>query len=149
MSDINIIQAYLAEHIPITNALGIALELDPHNNIIVNAPLKNNINHKMTAFGGSLHAVATLACWSFLYKQFIHQLEKIEIVISRSEIDYLLPVTSDFKAICSQPDSVSWEKFSKAFNKKGKARIILCAKIYQADRLAVNYYGTFVVTMRS
>lgn len=144
MSNIDIIQAYIAEHIPITQALGITLEFAT-DRVMVNAPLQNNINHKMTAFGGSLHAVATIACWSLLYQHFIHELDHIEIVISHSDVDYLLPVTSDFRAICRKPDEATWDKFSKILSKKGKARITLHAQIFQFDKLAVDYRGTFVV----
>lgn len=148
MHVLQIIQDYLVKHIPITKALAITVELDDDHNIMVSAPLKNNINHKMTAFGGSLHAVATLACWSFLYQQFIEQLEKIEIVISHSEIDYLLPVICDFKAICYQPENDTWAKFHKILTKKDKARIVLKANILQDNQLAVAYQGTFVVMVR-
>ncbi len=148
MPNKDIIQAYLAEHIPITQALGITLEIAT-NKVIVNAPLQKNINHKMTAFGGSLHAIATIACWSLLYQHFIDELDRIEIVISHSDVDYILPVTSDFCAICSNPDEAEWSRFSKILSKKGKARITLHAQIFQFDKLAVNYRGTFVVLAKA
>lgn len=145
MIEKNLLQTYLFDHIPISQALGVEIETISDNEIIIAAPFLNNINHKMTVFGGSLHAVATLACWCFMYKQLIHLLGKIEIVISHSEVDYLLPVTSDFKAICSKPDEKAWDVFYKTFSKKGMARIKLNAKIYQNEELAVDYQGTFVV----
>ncbi|MGE3318012.1 MAG: YiiD C-terminal domain-containing protein [Candidatus Berkiella sp.] len=54
MQDIKTIQHYLSEHIPITQALGIKVELLSDNEVIVSAPLDHNINHKKTVFGGSL-----------------------------------------------------------------------------------------------
>lgn len=145
MTDENIIQKYITEHIPISKAIGIKLELISDDEVIISAPFLNNVNHKMTVFGGSLHAVATLACWSLVYKNLIDILGKIEIVISHSEVDYLVPVDNDFKAICKKPDIAIWEHFNKILNKKRKSRIILNAKIFQGDNVAVNYKGTFVV----
>lgn len=145
MIDKHKLDAYLLENIPISQSLGIALDTVSDDEIIIAAPFANNINHKMTVFGGSLHAVATLACWCLMYNQLHDLLGKIEIVISHSEVDYLLPVNTDFKAICTKPDPKTWDLFYKVFAKKGKARIKLNAKIYQGDQLAVDYQGTFVV----
>ncbi|MGE3318013.1 MAG: YiiD C-terminal domain-containing protein [Candidatus Berkiella sp.] len=66
-------------------------------------------------------------------------------MISHSEVEYVLPVTSDFKAVCGKPDDKAWEHFIKVLDKKGKARIALNAKIYQSNQLAVDYHGKFVV----
>lgn len=145
MQEQQVIEKYILEHIPISKALGIRLEFGKNNEVIVAAPFANNINHKKTVFGGSLHAVATLACWGFAYKNLIDLLGSIEIVISHSEINYLLPVKSNFKAICEAPDEAVWKKFCFILDKKGKARIQLKAKIFQENDLAVNYVGTFVV----
>ncbi len=125
--------------------MGVKVELASANQVVLNAPLSNNINHKSTVFGGSLHAVATLACWGLLH---IHlsdfQDKKIQIVISKSDTEYLKPVTSDFKAECSFPDASEWEFFTKTLLKKNKARIKLHAKVIQNNQICLNYTGTFV-----
>lgn len=139
------IQNYLIDHIPLTQALGVVLTQVSNDKVIMQAPFLNNINHKMTVFGGSLHAVATLTCWSLMYTNLIDSLGNIEIVISHSEVDYLLPVTSDFEAICTKPNQAVWDSFKKMINKKGKGRISLTAQIFQSNQLAVDYHGTFVV----
>jgi thioesterase domain-containing protein len=109
------------------------------------APFAKNINHKKTVFGGSLHAVATLACWGFLHTHLTAYLRySVHIVIAKSEIDYLSPVSKDFKTECCLPELVSWEYFLKTLVKKRKARVQLHAQIYQDGILCVNYVGTFV-----
>ncbi len=139
------LENYLLEHIPISSALGIKVVLASSQQIILSAPFSNNINHKKTVFGGSLHAVATLACWSLLHmnlKELID--ENIQIVITKSETDYLVPVASDFKAECCMPEALEWERFLKTLQRRGKARLKLSAKIAQEGQLCVDYLGTFV-----
>lgn len=140
-----VLEEYLLKNIPLSSAMGVRVESITSEKVILNAPFSNNINHKQTVFGGSLHAVATLACWSLLH---VHLNEiygnKVQIIIANSEIQYLAPVASDFKAECSMPNIIDWEKFIKIFDKKDKARIKLKGKIYKEDQLLVDYSGTFV-----
>lgn len=136
---------YLWKHIPISRAMGVKVNSASPEKVILEAPFTNNINHKKTAFGGSLHAVATLSCWSLLHVNLLELLkEPFQIVISNSKIEYLAPVSQDFKAECYKPDKDAWDYFLKMLNKKGKARLRLEAKIFQDDRLCVDYSGTFV-----
>lgn len=141
----NSLESYLLQHIPISAAIGIKVESASNEQVILSAPFLNNINHKNTVFGGSLHSVATLACWSLLHVNSLDFLEgDIQIVISSSEIFYTSPVFSDFKAECSMPDSLEWERFRKTFQRRGKARLKLNARIFQDSQLCVNYSGQFV-----
>lgn len=136
------LEKYLLEQIPISSAMGILVNLATSERVVLSASFLKNINHKKTVFGGSLHAVATLACWSLLHVNLENQ--DVQIVISHSEISYLYPVATDFKAECCLPDALTWERFMKILLRKGKSRIQLTAKIFQEDALCVNYSGTFV-----
>lgn len=138
------LETYLYHQIPLTQAIGIRVEHAALDKVVLFAPLANNINHKHTAFGGSLHAVATLACWSLLYVnlQVINN-DPVQIVITRSEIDYLHPVDTDFRAECLMPNKIIWDRFIQILRLKGKARLSLSAKIYHQDRLCVDYRGVF------
>lgn len=145
MPSIRQLQNYLLDNIPISKALGVEVESASTEQIILTAPFSKNVNHKETIFGGSLHAVSALACWSFLYQNLYTFAQPTEIVISRSEVDYLHAVTTDFKVICSQPTSDKWYKFMHALQRKGKARIQLKAQIFQDEKEAVDFLGWFVV----
>lgn len=142
------LENYLHQHIPISQAIGIQVEFASQSEIILYAPFSNNINHKKTVFGGSLHAVATLACWSLLHSNLIDA-APLDLVITQSKVDYLLPVTSDFKARCKMPEETTWQRFITMLLLKGKARIELHAKIYQNEKLALDYQGTFAALKRS
>ena len=130
---------FLYNSMPLCSAMGIEVVNADPGHVILRAPLQPNINHKMTAFGGSLHSLATLACFSL-----VHVNVKGEIVIASSEVEYLAPVTADFQAECKMPDPLEWERFLKIFQKKGRARIKLTSEVWQGDKLCVKFNGAFV-----
>ncbi|MDF2577307.1 MAG: hypothetical protein K0S74_791 [Chlamydiales bacterium] len=138
------LELYLHKNIPLSTALGVEVSHISMEKLILRAPIGPNLNHKKTAFGGSLHAVTTLACWSLLYYWLYLEKLSCEIVISHSEIDYLQPIKEDFCAECHAPKSADWAKFVHCLNRKGKARIQLAATIQQQEKLAVDYIGSFV-----
>lgn len=137
------LQDYLFSHIPISKAMGAEVIEASNKTVAVKAPLSTNINHKSTAFGGSLQAIATLSCWSLLHINLRGMTNTGEIVITNSNIDYIKPVTADFTAYASLPDERRWQQFIRTFERRGKARIQLTAHIYQDDELALDYTGTF------
>ena len=61
------LQNYLNEHIPLSLAMGVKVEAASDNAVTLSAPLKPNINHRDTVFGGSASAVAILSAWTLLY----------------------------------------------------------------------------------
>jgi thioesterase domain-containing protein len=139
------LEEYLLKHIPISAALGVKVEQAVAHHVILSAPFSNNINHKQTVFGGSLHAVATLACWSLLHVNLSELYgPEVQVVIASSEIKYLLPVDDDFKVECKMPLNDEWQLFLRLLQKKGKARLKLVAKIMHKRKLCVDYSGIFV-----
>lgn len=144
----NELQNYIYEHIPISVSLGIEVKEAALDKVILGAPILLNINHKNTAFGGSLHCVATLSCWSLVFINLKPHFQSTEIVISGSEIKYLNPVKSDFTVECLMNNRQEWIKFASILRKKGKGRIKLNAKIYEGSKLAVDYYGEFVAIIQ-
>jgi len=140
------LEQYLYEHIPITKALGAKVVQDNLDKVVLSAPLKENINHKKTVFGGSLHAMATLSCWSMLYINLLDLPKGFEIVISHSEVDYLHPVTDDFTSTTVlDHDQEEWRQFLRRIKRHKKARYNLQATIEQNGITALQYTGTFVV----
>lgn len=136
-----LLEEYLYSHIPISQAMGIRVEFASPQKITLFAPFANNINHKKTVFGGSLHAVATLACWCLLHVRLNEK--HIQIVITHSEVSYHAPVSGDFTVECSVPEISEWERFINMLQAKGKSRINLSATVHHQNRLCVEYQGTF------
>lgn len=138
------LQRYIHDHIPLSATMGIeVIEASPHK-VILKAPLALNTNHKKTAFGGSLHAIATLSCWSLIYLHLEDYPSPTEIVISHSDVKYLAPVHDDFTAECHLEDLKSLDHFEEVLSKKGKSRLKLKAQIHQNGKLALDYNGDFV-----
>lgn len=138
----NEVEKYLHEHIPITESMGVEVQSAGPDGVILSAPFKKNFNHQKTIFGGSLHSLATLACWTYLYLRLKGQ--GLELVIQKSEIDYISPVIGDFTAECLPPSEGEWNQFVKSLEKKGKGRLHLSAKITENGMLAVIFHGIFV-----
>lgn len=141
----NDLQQYIHENIPLTKAMGVMVYDISKTEVVLGVPLEPNTNHKNTAFGGSLHSLATLACWTLVYMNLADEESSYEIVISKSDIKYRAPVTNDFKAECHFNDDDELTHFLETLHRKGKARLRLNAHIYQGDVLAVDYWGDFAV----
>src|SRR5690606_32325418 len=103
------LEEHLHSSIPVSGLMGIRVDSCADGEIILTAPLSINHNHLGTAFGGSLAVLATLAgycaLWTALGKKDTH------IVIRRSNIEYVRPVTGDIRAICRIPPGALNEAF--------------------------------------
>lgn len=139
------LQNVLHKEIPITSDIGIQVEHCDANKIVLTAPLEPNINHKCTAFGGSLYSVAVLAGWSFVYNNMkLHELSG-HIVIQHSEVNYIIPVDGQIRAVCAIQDQDSLNRFIKIYKRKGLARIKLQVKVMFNETEAMILNGQYVV----
>jgi len=142
------LQEILAREIPITNHLGITVESYNDQGLTLKAPLQQNINHKSTAFAGSLNALLTLAGWGLLWLLLKERDIHAQIVIQESMSNYLRPVTRDFSARCHKPDSAYIARLETTLRKKGKARLELQSEITERDIVAVSFKGRYVVFLK-
>ncbi len=143
--DLRALQAALNAEIPITAALGLWVAGFEAGALTLAAPLAPNINHKDTAFAGSLNAVLTLAGWSMLWLIVYCEAIPAKVVIQDSAIRYLRPVAYDFLAECRLPASAQVERFLLILRRKGKARMELTAEIREAGEVVVAFSGRYVV----
>lgn len=143
------LQSTLIHEIPITEHLGVQVDAYDQQGLTLSAPLLYNINHKGTAFAGSLNALATLAGWG----QFWLILKELKlsgkIVIQDSTCRYLLPVTADFTASCAKPSIQHIYQLEQTLRKKGKARLELTTTIQNKQKVAVRFSGRYVVHLRT
>ena len=139
------LQETLAREIPITQHLGISIESYDDAGLTLKAPLQQNINHKSTAFAGSLNALLTLAGWGLLWPILKERDLHAQIVIQESISSYLRPVTRDFSARCHKPDPTHIARLETTLRKKGKARLELQSEITERDIVAVSFRGRYVV----
>ena len=134
----------LHRDIMLTQHMGILVKEYDTKGLVLSAPLEKNLNHKQTAFGGSLNSLVTLAGWGLVYLLLKEMEQQAHIIIQDSEISYLKPVTHDFQAICPQPEEVALRKFKKMILKKRVGRISLNCYIYEEGELAVSFRGSYV-----
>jgi thioesterase domain-containing protein len=138
------LRATLANEMPVTQHLGIEVLGRQDGAPILRAPLAANRNHQGTAFGGSLNAIATLACWGAIWLALREARTPGVVVIQDSAIRYLRPVTTDFTAVAVlAPDKI--EKLLEMVRRRGKGRITLAATVSDAAGAAVTFTGRYVV----
>ncbi|MBF0279417.1 MAG: thioesterase domain-containing protein [SAR324 cluster bacterium] len=146
MNAIKDLEERLHRDIMLTQHMGLLVKSYDEKGLVLSAPLERNLNHKQTAFGGSLNCLATLAGWGTVYLILKEMQQQAHIIIQDSEISYLKPVTQDFEAICPQPEEMILRKFKKMIQKKRIGRISLNCLIYQGGEIAVSFRGSYVAT---
>ena len=143
------VEHYLHEHIPLSKAMAVSVDSIDESRVILSAPLVPNINHRSTAFGGSISAVAILSAWTFVHVWLMTLSIPCRIVIQRNSIEYIKPIESDFQSHCIAPPQQKWERFIKTVSKRGKGRLVLEAEVYSGGLLAGKFQGEYVAVKLS
>lgn len=134
----------LHHEIPLSREMGITVVSYNGNQLILAAPLKPNINHKSTAFGGSLYSLAVLCGWGMLHLKLEEAKLRRHIVIQEADIRYLLPVAEDMQAECMINEE-ALQRFLATLKKHGRARLALKVVIRHEGKPAVEFSGRYVV----
>jgi thioesterase domain-containing protein len=142
------VEAYLHEHIPITRAMGLKIMGYDGNSVRLWAPLEPNLNHRQTAFGGSVSTLGILAGWTLLHIKLGQSGQPLQLVIQHSATDYTGPIETDFTAVCTMPKPEEWKKFERAFQRYGKARIHLESLIEAGSDTLAWHAGSYVAVRR-
>jgi thioesterase domain-containing protein len=138
------ITAYLHEHMPITRALGARVEHHDAQSVRIAAPLAPNLNHRDTAFGGSLSSLAILSGWVLLYLQLRDRGIECRLVIQRSALDFEAPVDGDFVATSTLPEAGAWSRFLATLSRHRSARVMVASTITCASGVGGRHEGTYV-----
>jgi len=131
--------------IPLSKAMGVKVLSYDGMSLSLMAPLEKNTNHKSTAFGGSLYSLAVLTGWGWVYLKLYEAQLTGHIVIQKSEIKYLRPITSDIVAHCRGNIKIDLKKLFVTLEKKQRCRIPLTVDIAQGEKLAVRFSGSYVI----
>lgn len=138
--------AYLHQHIPLTAALAARVEICELQRVRISAPLRPNLNHRNTAFGGSLATLGILSGWTLLHFALREQGIEARLVIQKSECEFTLPVADEFVAESLLPEP-EWTRFIATLAKRKRARITVRSEISAEGKLAVKSSGTFVAML--
>jgi thioesterase domain-containing protein len=144
VSDAAGLERYLHEHIPLSRALGVRVEHLGPELARLSVPLGPNLNHRLTAFGGSVASLAILAAWGWLLARLADRLPRPTLVIQRQTVEYLSPISAAFEASCPAPAHDAWAHFLRALDARGRGRIELAAEITSAGQVAARFSGSYV-----
>lgn len=141
------LQQYLHRHIPISSAMRISVTAASPDSVELRAALAPNLNHRSTAFGGSVASLAVLAAWSMLRIGLDGITPVPQIVVQRSTVEYMTPIRSDFDAMCRRPSEDSWQRFMQALNRRGRGRLKLLVDVRCDGVPAGHLTGEFVAML--
>ena len=138
------LERYLREEIPLSRAMGVRVAALDAQSVTLQAPLKPNINHHDTVFGGSAAALAILAGWALLHARLQDERIAARLVIQRSSLEYERPIASDFSVRAWLESATAWEAFTATLARRGRARISVIATLEGALESAGGFTGQFV-----
>jgi len=138
------VQAYLEEHIPLSAGMAIrVLEANPAG-VSIAAPLEPNLNHRSTAFGGSVAALAILAGWTLVHLKLRAEGLVAQTVIQSSDVRYDAPIHGEFRAVTEPVEASAWERFTRAIRRHGKGRLHVSAAVIADGGPAATFTGAYV-----
>lgn len=138
------LEQYIHENLPLTKAMGVYVVEVAETHIRLGAPLLPNLNHKKTAFGGSLESMATVTAWSTLYVHLHRHGIQGELVIRHCEMAFAKPVEHDFTAIARMPLPDEHAAFQRVFERRGMGRFTVASEIEAAGEICARFTGEFV-----
>ena len=133
---------YLHGHMPLSRSMAVSVVSASAMEVVLEAPLAPNLNVHGTMFGGSIATLAVLAAWSVVHLRLEDQQFAGQLVVSRSETDYLMPISGQARAI-ARLSGVDWDRFSSQLVRHGKARVTVTAEVLSNGLLAARLVGTF------
>jgi thioesterase domain-containing protein len=140
------LQELIVGDMPITKYLQFSIDRYDENGLVLSAPLAPNVNHRGTAFGGSISMMATLAGYGMTLLILEDFGIPYHIVVQKGNISFNKPVKNNFKVICSHPKKDDHDKFKKMFLQKGMGRIYQHCTIQEIENNvdAVSFNGAYV-----
>lgn len=138
------VEAYLKEHIPLSSGMAITVVEAGPGGVTIEAPLEPNVNHRATAFGGSVAALAILAGWTLVHLRLRAEGLVTHTVIQSSTVRYDAPVHGAFRSVTDPIEPAAWEKFTRAITRRGKGRVHVDVKVLADGCAAATFTGAYV-----
>jgi thioesterase domain-containing protein len=142
------LETYLHDHIPLSRAMAVRVVASQPGHVERAAPLKPNLNVHGTAFGGSVSTLGVLAAWSALHLRLEAEGIANQLVIHRSQIEYLAPIVGAFSAVAHLGEA-DWPSFAHMLDRRGKARLNVVAELMFEGSVAARLTGEFVAIAES
>ena len=123
--------------------------LEAGHRVVLEAPLGPNVNHRSTAFGGSVAALAILAGWTLTDLRLRRDGIGARTVIQTSSVRFDAPIEGPFLASCGPVDPDGWARLCRALERRGRGRIKIQVEIRAAGELAGVFEGAYVALAAS
>lgn len=137
-------EAYLHRHIPLSRALEVHVVRLDLDGATLEAPLRPNLNHRGTAFGGSLSALGILAGWVLVHSSLLRAGWNPRLVIQRHEVDFTAPAEATFEAWAPAPHPDAWSSFLHTYRRRNRARIDVSCELRSEGRRIGASTGRYV-----
>lgn len=138
------LETYLHAHIPLSAAMQVAVVSVSPEAVTLAAPLAPNINHRSTAFGGSVSTLAILSAWSLVNLRLRAEGHHTRLVIQSNRMEYDTPIESDFTATAMLADAAAWPAFVKLLTRRGRARLVVQSVVRCGEVVGGRFEGEFV-----
>lgn len=131
--------------IPITETMGFSVEEFKPGKVRIGVKLAPNLSHGVTAFGGSINSAMNLCGWALVYSNSLSLNQNVHIVLQKSSIEYIKPITTDFVAECELINNEKRDRFFKTYKHRGKARLEVHVQIKDNQKILARFRGMYVV----
>lgn len=134
---------YLHQNIPLSRAMDVSVLEASASQVVIEAPLDPNINVHGTMFGGSAGVLGLLAAWSVLHLRLEAAGIANQLVIHRTETEYLKPISGSAQAV-ARLDGANWDDFLLMLDRRHKGRLKVMAEVMYDGAVAARLVGEFV-----
>lgn len=143
------LEEVLTRGIPLGAAMHLEVERLDEAGIVLAAPLAPNINDKGTAFGGALASLMILAGWSLPRLLLRRAGLDADLVIGRCRLQFLVPVTGPFRAVCAWPAPEASGRFLDLLRARGRGRLELAPEIRAGDGVAARLEARYAALAKT
>ena len=137
---------FLHREIPLTKAMELETLVFGKEFLSLAVPLAPNRNDKHTGFGGSISCLMTVCGWAMMYANFREEYPTGKIVVQSSQIRYLAPILSDFRAECRCMDEEAKNALRQSCKKFRKGRLKLEISCFCGETEAARMEATYYIT---
>ncbi|NQY93722.1 MAG: YiiD C-terminal domain-containing protein [Campylobacteraceae bacterium] len=143
---LNKLKQKIHSEIPLTAFMNIDVKNYDDSHLLTTAPLDININDKGTGFAGSLSTLTTISGWSLCWLLTQEMgFENTSIVILKSDIRFLKPVTKDIICLTQVPNKEDVLTLKNKLINKGSGSIFIKSSISENEHTCVSFEGIYVI----